>query len=130
MWQDGESWDADAASVNFDHILGGKTRSRAGFHDWYGLGSAISSWKAVDKKTFEVTFSTYYEPALRELSVIRPFRMSSPQALPSIDEGYLSCNDFKKFAPRIHGVKGGGYPNNPIPGLVSSLCPDTTHLPC
>ena len=124
--QDGEEWNAAAAKVNFDHILGGDTRSRAGFHDWYGLGSAIESWKAIDTTTFEVTFSKFYEPALRELSVIRPFRMSSPAALPSIAQGYLSCNDFKKFAPRIHGVKGGGYPNNPIPGKTKLTCHGVT----
>ena len=120
--QDGEAWNAAAAKLNFDHILGGATRSRAGFHDWYGLGGAIESWNVMDAMTFEVTFFHFYEPALRELSVIRPFRMSSPKALPSIAQGYLSCIDFKKNAPRIHGVKGWDYPNNPIPGKDRLTC--------
>ena len=120
--QDGEDWNAEAAKINFDHIMGGKTRSRSGFHDWYGLAAAIESWAATGSMTFEVTFASYYEPALRELSVIRPFRMVSPKALPAIAEGYISCNDFKKKAPRIHGVKGGGYPNNPIPGRDILTC--------
>jgi len=121
-FHDGEKWDAAAAKINFDHIMGGKTRSRGGFHDWYGLAAAMESWRDVDSMTFEVVFAHYYEPALRELSVIRPFRMSSPKALPSIDQGYISCNDFKKNAPRIHGLKGGGYPDNPIPGKDILTC--------
>jgi ABC-type transport system substrate-binding protein len=54
-FHDGEPWNADAAVVNFDHILGGSTKSWGGFHDWYGLASAIQSWRAVSEYEFEVS---------------------------------------------------------------------------
>uniref|UniRef100_A0A7S2CRM7 Solute-binding protein family 5 domain-containing protein n=1 Tax=Octactis speculum TaxID=3111310 RepID=A0A7S2CRM7_9STRA len=103
-FHDGEDWDAAAAVLNFNHILGkadGDTvKSWGGFHDWYGLGFAIESWEAVSTYEFEVTFSNYYEAALRELSFIRPFRMSSPNALPSMADGEISCEAFRNGAPR------------------------------
>jgi ABC-type transport system substrate-binding protein len=108
-FHDGEKWDAAAAVINFDHIMGckggcigEKKASRGGFHDWWGLGGAIKSWSAVDEMTFKLTFKHYYEAALRELSTIRPFRMASPKVLPDMNQGLLSCNEWKKGAPRVH----------------------------
>jgi nickel transport system substrate-binding protein len=84
IFHDGEKWDAEAAKINFDHILGGLNKSNADFHNWYGLPDAISSWSVgTDAHTFIVAFSHYYEPALRELTFIRPFRMVSlPKCCP------------------------------------------------
>ena len=105
-FHDGEKWNAAAAKINFDHILGGTTRRRAGFHDWFGLGAAIESWTAVDDMTFKVTFKYHYEAALRELTTIRPFRFASPLSLPPLDKKELSCNEWKSGAPRVHGNWG------------------------
>merc|ERR1719446_72123 len=79
-------------------------RSMAGFHDWYGMPGAIESWTAVNELTFKVTFKTFYEAALRELTFIRPFRMSSPRALPNIANGFISCGAYKNGAARVFGA--------------------------
>ena len=79
-FHDGEKWNAAAAKINFDHILGGPERRRAGFHDWFGLGAAIESWTAVDDMTFKVTFKYHYEAALRELTFRRRERPRSASA--------------------------------------------------
>jgi len=93
-FHDGEKWDGAAAVINFNHILGGPERKRAGFHDWYGLGLAIESWSAPDSSTFKVTFKHYYDAALQELTYIRPFRFASPKSLPPLDNKELSCNEW------------------------------------
>ena len=55
---------------------------------------------------FKVTFNYYYEPALRELTFIRPIRFSSPLALPDIAQAEpsglfpLSCSAVFESAPR------------------------------
>ena len=54
-FHDGSPWNAEAAKVNFDHILGGATKSWGGFHDWYGLAFSMKSWEAVDEYTFRVS---------------------------------------------------------------------------
>ena len=102
-FHDGEKWDGAAAVINFNHILGGPERKRAGFHDWYGLGLAIESWSAPDSSTFKVTFKHYYDAALQELTYIRPFRFASPKSLPPLDQKELSCNEWKRNEPRKHG---------------------------
>ena len=60
--------------------------------------------------TFKLTFSTYYEAALRELSFIRPFRMISPAALPSFTNGELSHSRYRKGSPRVHSATGRPVP--------------------
>ena len=100
-FHDGTAWNAEAAKLNFDHILGGATKSFAGFHDWYALPGALQSWAVVNTFTFQLTFSSYYEPALRELTFVRPFRMISPAALPQITNGDISCSAWKQGAPRV-----------------------------
>ena len=81
-FDDGAAWNAAAAVVNFDHVMGGPKRYRAGFSDWYGLPAAIASWEALSELEFKVTFYYYYDNAFRELTFIRPFRFASPLALP------------------------------------------------
>lgn len=102
-FHDGENWNAQAAALNFDHILGGSTKSFAGFHDWYGFPAALKEWAAVDENTFKLTFNYFYEPALRELTFIRPFRMMSPKVLPNISQGYISCGAWRQGTPRKTG---------------------------
>jgi len=115
-FHDGQPWDATAAAINFDHIMGGPSRQLVGFHDWYGLPSAIKSWEAMSTYEFKVTFNYYYEPALRELTFIRPFRFSSPLALPNISQAEessglypLSCSAVFSNAPRQFPRTGSIY---------------------
>ena len=131
-FHDGEQWDANAAAANFDNIMGGATKSFAGFHDWYGLPGAIKEWKAIDKYTFRLTFTSYYEPALRELTFIRPFRMMSPKVLPSLAAGGISCGAWRQGAPRktrdgLYTCRGVSAPIGTGPYLVTQkLLKDST----
>jgi nickel transport system substrate-binding protein len=103
LFHDGAEWDSNAASLNFEHIMGGKELKFQGFHDWHGLPGALKSWSAVDKFTFELEFTKFYEPALRELSFIRPFRMLSPRQMPDLKAGELSCAAWRQGIPRTPG---------------------------
>ena len=90
-FHDGTPWNAAACKANFDQIMGG-TGEPGGFfglrgmHDWMGFTQYIYSYRVVDDMTFELVFTQYYEAALRELAFIRPFRMVSPEALPTLPE--------------------------------------------
>ena len=42
-FHDGAKWDAATASLNFDHIMGGKEKAMAGFHDW-SRRRALGGW--------------------------------------------------------------------------------------
>ena len=75
-------------------------------HDWMGFTQQLDGWSVVDDMTFKLTFTEYYEAALRELSFIRPFRMISPAALPSLANGELSHSRYRKGAPRVHSATG------------------------
>ena len=95
--------------TNFDQIMGGtgvigSTKVLRGMHDWLGFTQQLDAWEAVDDMTFSLTFTTYYESALRELATIRPFRMSSVAALPSLANLELS-----------HTAARGGALRNPWP---------------
>jgi len=109
-FHDGEAWNAAAAAVNFDQIMGGtgvlgSTKNLAGMHDWLGFTQYLDAWSAgSDGKTFTLTFKSYYEAAFRELATIRPFRMSSPAVLPSLANFELS-----------HLASRGGALRNPWP---------------
>ena len=86
-FHDGEPWNAAAAKVNFEQIMGGTgasggTYALKGMHDWMGFTQQLDGWTVIDDMTFKLTFTDYYEAALRELTFIRPFRMISPKALP------------------------------------------------
>ena len=81
--------------ANFNQIMGGVgvlgfPKALAGMHDWLGFTQFLDAWEAVDEMTFSLTFTSYYEAALRELSTIRPFRMSSVAALPSLEHRGIS----------------------------------------
>lgn len=90
-FHDGTPWNAKAAELNFGHVMGGTAKTLSAFHDWMALSVRMLRWAAVDTYTFAVTFDGEYEPALRELCLIRPFRMISPSVLPDIFNGELSC---------------------------------------
>ena len=90
-FHDGTPWNAAACKANFDQIMGGTgepggTFGLRGMHDWMGFTQSIYSYRVVDDVTFELVFTQYYEAALRELAFIRPFRMVSPEALPTLPE--------------------------------------------
>lgn len=113
-FHDGSAWNAAAAKSNFDHILGGTgapgaAKALSGFHDWIGFTQSLDSWSVVDSMTFRLTFTTYYEAALRELTIIRPFRMVSVATLPSLDANEVSFVAFRNGEPRaFNGMKGTG----------------------
>ena len=72
-FHDGTPWNAAAAKANFDHIMGGTgapgaLKRNAGFHDWLGLTQYLDSWSVVDNMRFKLTFTTYYDTALRSSS--------------------------------------------------------------
>ena len=104
-FHDGSAWNAAAAVKNFDQIMGGEgvlggRKVLRGMHDWLGFTQQLDAWAAVDDMTFSLTFTTYYEAALRELATIRPFRMSSVAALPSLDNFELSHTASRRGALR------------------------------
>lgn len=104
-FHDGSPWNAAAAKANFDQIMGGyggkgDVQAMKGMHDWLGFTQSLDAWSIVDDMTFKLTFGSYYEAALRELSFIRPFRMISVAALPSMENGELSHIAWKWGYPR------------------------------
>ena len=106
-FHDGEPWNAAAAKVNFDQIMGGTgepggPKALKGMHDWMGFTQQLDGWSVVDDK-FKLTFTEYYEAALRELAFIRPFRMISPKALPSLANNEISHVKFRGGEPRVFG---------------------------
>jgi len=110
-FHDAEPWNAAAAKVNFEQIMGGTgesggTYALRGMHDWIGFTQQLDGWSVVDDMTFKLTFTEYYEAALRELTFIRPFRMISPKALPSFANGELSHVRYRRGAPRVHTATG------------------------
>ena len=110
-FHDGEPWNAAAAKTNFDQIMGGTgalggPKALKGMHDWMGFTQQLDGWSVVDDMTFKLTFTEYYEAALRELTFIRPFRMISPAALPSFADGELSHVRYRKGSPRVHSAVG------------------------
>jgi len=108
QFHDGTTWNAFAAKANFDQIMGGYglpggSKAMKGMHDWLGFTQSLDSWDAVSTMSFKLTFTTFYEAALRELSFIRPFRMISPSALPSMADMELSHVAFRGGEPRVFG---------------------------
>ena len=63
----------------------------------------LDGWSIVDDMTFKLTFTSYYEAALRELAFIRPFRMISVASLPNMDAMELSHIKFRGDNPRVFG---------------------------
>ena len=77
----------------------GASKAMQGMHDWLGFTQSLDGWSIVDSMTFKLTFTTYYESALRELAIIRPFRMISVASLPSMAAMELSHNAWRGGAP-------------------------------
>ena len=107
-FHDGTPWNAAAAKTNFDQIMGGTgepggTKALKGMHDWMGFTQQLDGWSVVDDMTFKLTFTEYYEAALRELSFIRPFRMISVAALPKLANNEISHVKFRGEEPRVFG---------------------------
>jgi ABC-type transport system substrate-binding protein len=111
-FHDGSPWNAAACKLNLDHIMGGDGTAppsygngRSGYamqsmHDWMGFTQSIQGWSVVDDMTFRLTLSSYYEAVLRELAVIRPFRMVSLAVLPPIENMELSHNRWRHGSAR------------------------------
>ncbi|AGT45024.1 nickel ABC transporter substrate-binding protein [Treponema pedis] len=76
VFSNGEKFDAKAAKANFDALL--ENRSR---HAWLELANILENCKIVGKYEIELTIKNAYEPTLRELSLIRPFRFIAPSAM-------------------------------------------------
>ena len=81
----------------------GAPMAMRGMHDWLGFTQSLAGWSIVDSMTFKLTFTTYYEAALRELTFIRPFRMISVASLPSMANMELSHNAWRGGNPRVFG---------------------------
>jgi nickel transport system substrate-binding protein len=118
-FHDGSEWNAAAAKANFDQIMGGDgssggSKAMKGMHDWLGFTQSLDAWSVVDSMTFKLTFSTFYEAALRELSFIRPFRMISLASLPDMDAMEVSHNAWRRGKPRVFGGYTMRGVSNPI----------------
>jgi len=118
-FHDGSPWNAEACKGNFDQIMGGTgesggAKAMRGMHDWLGFTQSLDGWSIVDDMTFKLTFTTYYEAALRELTYIRPFRMISLASLPNMSAMELSHNAWRKGAPRVFGGYTMRSVSNPI----------------
>jgi len=115
-FHDGEAWNAAACKANIDQIMGGDgssggVKAMMGMHDWLGFTQNLDGWSVVDDMTFKLTFTTFYEGALRELSTIRPFRFVSPLVLPDMSAGELSHNRWRGSYARYF-PHGCGPPQN------------------
>ncbi len=75
-FSDNSPLDAYAVESNFKAILENKTR-----HSWLGITQKIKSAKALDSKTFELKLTSPHIATLNELSLPRPFRFISPNAM-------------------------------------------------
>ncbi|MFC3847072.1 nickel ABC transporter substrate-binding protein [Helicobacter baculiformis] len=75
-FSDGSKFDAQAAKANFDAVLSNIDR-----HKWLELANILVSCEVIDPYTIALNLKNAYEPTLKELSLIRPFRFVSPRAL-------------------------------------------------
>ncbi|WP_104751047.1 nickel ABC transporter substrate-binding protein [Helicobacter salomonis] len=75
-FSDGTKFDAQAVKANFDAILNNLDR-----HTWLELSNVLVNCEVIDPSTIALNLKHPYEPTLRELSLIRPFRFISPKAL-------------------------------------------------
>jgi nickel transport system substrate-binding protein len=75
---DGTPFDAAAVKANVDAVMANRER-----HAWLALVDRIESVAAPDARTVVLTLESPYDPALRELSLIRPLRFMSPAAMPA-----------------------------------------------
>lgn len=77
IFSDGVRFDAAAVEKNFAAIMANKGR-----HAWLDLTNKITRFRATDDRTFELVLSEPYYPTLTDLSLPRPFRFLSPNAIP------------------------------------------------
>ena len=75
-FSDGASFDAKAVKLNFDAILANRDR-----HKWLELANILKDCEIIDDKTIALYLQNAYEPTLKELSLVRPFRFISPLAM-------------------------------------------------
>ncbi|MGG7073245.1 nickel ABC transporter substrate-binding protein [Campylobacter sp. 9BO] len=75
-FSNGEKFNAAAVKANFDAILDNRKR-----HAWLELANIITDVKVVGEYEVELFIKNAYEPTLKELSLIRPFRFIAPSAM-------------------------------------------------
>ncbi|MCI6988601.1 MAG: nickel ABC transporter substrate-binding protein [Campylobacter sp.] len=75
-FSDGSEFDAKAVKANFDAILENRAR-----HSWLELANIIKTCEVTGDMSVRLTLKNAYEPTLRELSLVRPFRFISPNSL-------------------------------------------------
>lgn len=76
VFSNGEKFDAKAVKANFDAVLNNRKR-----HQWLELANVIVSCDIIDDYTISLKLKNKYEPTLRELSLVRPFRFIAPSAM-------------------------------------------------
>lgn len=76
VFSNGEKFNASAVKSNFDAIMDNKKR-----HSWLELTNIIKSYEVKDEYTFVLNIDHPYEPTLRELALVRPFRFIAPTAM-------------------------------------------------
>lgn len=87
-FSNGEIFDAKAVKANFDAIMQNKER-----HSWLGLTKAFKNLEIVDDFSVKLHLNYVYEPTLKELTLIRPFRFIAPSAMKN-----ASTKDGVKYA--------------------------------
>ncbi|MBZ7987336.1 nickel ABC transporter substrate-binding protein [Campylobacter canadensis] len=75
-FSNGEDFNANVVKANFDAIFANKQR-----HISFALVRAFDRLEVVDDYTVKIHLKHIYEPTLRELSLIRPFRFIAPSAM-------------------------------------------------
>ncbi|MDL0089968.1 nickel ABC transporter substrate-binding protein [Campylobacter gastrosuis] len=75
FFSDGEKFNASTAKANFDAILANKDR-----HAWLTLANIITNTQILSEYELALDLKTPYEPTIKELSLIRPFRFISPKS--------------------------------------------------
>lgn len=73
-FHDGELFNAAAVKQNIDAV-----QQNAERHAWIKLSTKIARTTAIDEYTFQLELTEPYEPALRELSMTRPYVFVSPK---------------------------------------------------
>lgn len=75
-FSDGEIFNANAVKANFDAIMANKKR-----HSWAEFTQQFDHLEVIDDYTIKIFLKNVYEPTLRELAMIRPYRFISPKAM-------------------------------------------------
>ncbi|MDO5045922.1 nickel ABC transporter substrate-binding protein [Campylobacter sp.] len=76
VFSNGDKFDAKAVKMNFDAVLDNRKR-----HEWLELANILVKCEVVDEFTVRLEIKNTYEPTLKELSLIRPFRFIAPSAM-------------------------------------------------